>query len=125
MRKEAEAHAEEDRRKRELIDARNQADQMVYQVEKLLKDNAGKLSEADRGPGAGGHREGQGGDGPRRRAGHPPGGGGAAAGVAGDGAAHAGPADGRRRGGDLGQRPRRPGRRGKDDVIDADFEVKK
>ena len=50
MRKEAEAHAEEDRRKRELIDARNQADQMVYQMEKLLKDNAGKLSEADRAP---------------------------------------------------------------------------
>ena len=50
MRKEAEAHAEEDRRKRELIDVSNQADQMVYQVEKLLKDNAGQLSEADRGP---------------------------------------------------------------------------
>ena len=50
MRKEAEAHAEEDRRRRELIDVRNQADQMVYQVEKLLRDNAGQLSEADRGP---------------------------------------------------------------------------
>jgi molecular chaperone DnaK len=50
MRKEAEAHAEEDRRKRELIDARNQADQLVYQVEKLLKDNADKLSEGDRAP---------------------------------------------------------------------------
>jgi molecular chaperone DnaK len=50
MRKEAEAHAEEDRRRRELIDARNQADQMAYQMEKLLKDNADKLSEADRAP---------------------------------------------------------------------------
>ena len=50
MRKEAKAHADEDRRKRELIDARNQADQMAYQAEKLLKDNADKLSEADRAP---------------------------------------------------------------------------
>jgi molecular chaperone DnaK len=50
MRKEAESHAEEDKRKRELIDARNQADQITYQVEKLLKDNADKLSDADRGP---------------------------------------------------------------------------
>lgn len=50
MRKEAEAHAEEDRRRRELIDARIQADQMAYQVEKLLRDNADKLSEGDRAP---------------------------------------------------------------------------
>jgi molecular chaperone DnaK len=50
MRKEAEAHAEEDRRKRELIDVRNQADQTVYQIEKLLRDNADKLSEGDRAP---------------------------------------------------------------------------
>ncbi len=50
MRKEAESHAEEDKRKRELIDARNQADQMIYQLEKLLKDNADKLSQGDRDP---------------------------------------------------------------------------
>ncbi len=50
MRKDAESHAEDDKRKRELIDARNQADQMIYQMEKLLKDNADKLSDADRGP---------------------------------------------------------------------------
>jgi len=50
MRKEAEAHAEEDRRRRELIDQRNHADQMTYQAEKLLKENADKLTEADRGP---------------------------------------------------------------------------
>ncbi|HEV3166861.1 MAG TPA: Hsp70 family protein, partial [Isosphaeraceae bacterium] len=50
MRKEAERHAEEDRRKRELIDARNQADQMVWQLEKMLKENADKLSDADRAP---------------------------------------------------------------------------
>ncbi len=50
MRREAEMHAEEDRRKRELIDARNQADQMVYQTEKLLKDNADKITETDKAP---------------------------------------------------------------------------
>ncbi len=50
MRKDAEAHAEEDRRKQALIDARNQADQMIYQMEKLLKENANKLSELDRAP---------------------------------------------------------------------------
>jgi molecular chaperone DnaK len=50
MRKDAESHAEEDHRKRELIDARNQADQMIYQMEKLLKDNASKITDADRAP---------------------------------------------------------------------------
>jgi molecular chaperone DnaK len=50
MRKEAEAHAEEDRRKRELIDACNQADQLVWQLDTLLKNNADKMSEADRAP---------------------------------------------------------------------------
>ena len=50
MRKEAETHAAEDRARRDLIDVRNQADQMVYQVEKMLKDNADKLSEGDRAP---------------------------------------------------------------------------
>jgi molecular chaperone DnaK len=50
MRKEAEAHADEDRRKRELVDARNQADQLAYQVEKNLKEHAADLSDADRVP---------------------------------------------------------------------------
>src|SRR5262249_38305613 len=45
-----EAHAAEARRRRELIDVRNQADQATYQIEKLLKDNADRLSEADRAP---------------------------------------------------------------------------
>jgi molecular chaperone DnaK len=36
--KEAEAHAEEDKRRRELVDARNQADAAIYTVEKSLKD---------------------------------------------------------------------------------------
>src|SRR5205807_192033 len=42
MRKEAESHADEDKQKRELIDARNKADQIIYQMEKSLKDNAAK-----------------------------------------------------------------------------------
>jgi len=50
MRREAESHADEDKRKRELIDARNEADQKIYQLEKLLKDNAGKIGETDQAP---------------------------------------------------------------------------
>ncbi|HZT81568.1 MAG TPA: molecular chaperone DnaK [Gemmataceae bacterium] len=50
MRRDAEAHAEEDRRKRQLIDARNKADQIVYEVEKRLKELGGQLSESDKAP---------------------------------------------------------------------------
>ena len=42
---EAESHATEDRARREEVELRNQADQMIYQAEKVLKDNAGKLPE--------------------------------------------------------------------------------
>ena len=45
--KDAAAHAAEDHQKRELIDQRNQADNLAYQVEKLVADNKGKLPEAD------------------------------------------------------------------------------
>ncbi len=48
MKREAEEHAEEDRRKRELVDARNLADQLVYQTEKSFKEVGDKLSDADR-----------------------------------------------------------------------------
>jgi molecular chaperone DnaK len=44
MRKDAEAHAEEDKNRREEIEVRNEADNAVYRSEKLLKDNADKLS---------------------------------------------------------------------------------
>jgi molecular chaperone DnaK len=47
MRAEAESHAEEDRKHLAEIEARNQCDARVYQVEKLLKENREKLSEAD------------------------------------------------------------------------------
>src|SRR5262249_20733695 len=50
MRKEAESHAEEDRRRRELIDARNKADAVTYEVEKLLRDHADKMSDSDQAP---------------------------------------------------------------------------
>ena len=46
MKKEAEMHAEEDRKRRELIDARNQADQLIAVVEKTLKDAGDKVDAA-------------------------------------------------------------------------------
>ena len=47
MAKEAEAHAEEDKKKRESIDSRNQLDSTIYQAEKMKSENADKLSEDD------------------------------------------------------------------------------
>jgi molecular chaperone DnaK len=43
----AEAHAAEDKQAREAADARNQADQLVYQVEKTLKENEAKIPQQD------------------------------------------------------------------------------
>ncbi|MFQ3547233.1 MAG: molecular chaperone DnaK [Termitinemataceae bacterium] len=48
MVKEAEAHAEEDRRERERAEARNEADTLIYTTEKTLKDLGDKVSGADR-----------------------------------------------------------------------------
>jgi molecular chaperone DnaK len=48
MVKEAEEHAEEDRKKRELSEARNQADSMIYSTEKLLKEHGDKISKDDK-----------------------------------------------------------------------------
>ncbi|MGP9695574.1 molecular chaperone DnaK [Brachybacterium sp. AOP25-B2-12] len=48
MVKDAEAHAAEDQERRDLADARNTLEQLVYQGEKLLKDNAEKISDGDR-----------------------------------------------------------------------------
>lgn len=44
MRKDAEAHADEDKSKREEVETRNEADNLVYRTEKLLKDNGDKIS---------------------------------------------------------------------------------
>ena len=48
MVREAEEHAAEDKKRREEADTRNQAEQTVYATEKLLKDEADKISEATR-----------------------------------------------------------------------------
>jgi molecular chaperone DnaK len=45
MTKEAEAHAEEDKKKKEEIETRNTADQVVYTAEKSLKDAEGKIND--------------------------------------------------------------------------------
>ena len=46
--KEAEQFAEEDKKKREIIDARNNLDGMCLNIEKVMKDSADKLSEEDK-----------------------------------------------------------------------------
>jgi molecular chaperone DnaK len=50
MMKEAEAHAEDDRKRKEEIETRNHADQAAYAAERLLKDNGDKLSASDKQP---------------------------------------------------------------------------
>ncbi|MEN3337218.1 MAG: molecular chaperone DnaK, partial [Acidobacteriota bacterium] len=50
MMKEAESHAEEDRKRKEEIETRNHADQAAYQAEKMLKDAGDKLSATDKAP---------------------------------------------------------------------------
>ena len=45
MKNDAEVHAEEDKKKREGIESKNQADSLVYSTEKLLKDSADKISD--------------------------------------------------------------------------------
>ena len=49
MTKEAEAHAEEDKEKREVVDLKNQADQLIYSTEKTLKEHGDKVSAETRG----------------------------------------------------------------------------
>src|SRR5206468_865884 len=47
MARDAEAHKSDDSKRKDEIDARNRADSMVYQVEKMLKEHRDKVSEAD------------------------------------------------------------------------------
>jgi molecular chaperone DnaK len=49
-RRDAESHAEEDKERFELATARNQADNMCYQLEKMMKEHAEKLTDADKAP---------------------------------------------------------------------------
>src|ERR1700716_3134570 len=49
MAKEADAHSAEDKARREEIDAKNQLDSMVYNIEKMLKEHGDKISGSERG----------------------------------------------------------------------------
>jgi len=49
MTRDAETHAEEDKKKREVIDLKNQADQLIYATEKTLKEHGDKVSAETRG----------------------------------------------------------------------------
>jgi molecular chaperone DnaK len=49
MKKEAESHAEEDKKKREVVDVKNQADQLIYSTEKTLKEHGDRVSAETRG----------------------------------------------------------------------------
>jgi molecular chaperone DnaK len=49
MAKEAEAHAAEDKERREQIEAKNQLDSLVYSVEKMLREQGDKISGSERG----------------------------------------------------------------------------
>jgi molecular chaperone DnaK len=49
MAKDADAHSAEDKTQREQIEAKNQLDSMIYQIEKMLKDQGDKISGSDRG----------------------------------------------------------------------------
>ena len=48
MVKDAEANKEADKKKREAVDARNQADTIIHTTEKTLKEHGGKISDADK-----------------------------------------------------------------------------
>jgi molecular chaperone DnaK len=50
MVREAQSNAEADKKKREVIDLRNQIDGLAYNIEKLLKDSKDKISEGDAKP---------------------------------------------------------------------------
>ena len=48
MRQEAQEHASEDKQRRELVDLKNQADQLIYSVDRSLKDYGDKIGDAER-----------------------------------------------------------------------------
>ncbi len=50
MRQDAESHAEEDRQKREVVETRNKAEAMCFELEKMIKENEDQLSDADKDP---------------------------------------------------------------------------
>ncbi|HEX7794873.1 MAG TPA: molecular chaperone DnaK [Vicinamibacterales bacterium] len=48
--RDAQSHAAEDQRRRELIDARNEADSLAYQIEKMVNENRDRVPPAERSP---------------------------------------------------------------------------
>jgi molecular chaperone DnaK len=48
MVKDAESHAEEDKRRRALVEAKNQAEALIHSTEKMLSDNADKIAQSDK-----------------------------------------------------------------------------
>lgn len=49
MVKEADAHREEDKKRKEMVEAKNQADALIYQTEKTLRENEGSVSAEEKG----------------------------------------------------------------------------
>ena len=60
MVKEAESHAEEDRKRREAVELRNEADNLVFRTEKLISENEDKITDDVQAAGGRGDRRGQG-----------------------------------------------------------------
>ena len=56
MRRDAESHADEDKHKRELADLRNEADQAIWSIEKMLKETGDKIPEPRQAADQVGHR---------------------------------------------------------------------
>ncbi len=67
MMREAESHADEDKKRKEEIETRNQADQAAYAAERMVKDAGDKLPAADRAADRVGHRGAEEGDREERR----------------------------------------------------------
>ena len=50
MKRDAELHADEDKQKREFADAKNEAEDRIHQIEKMLKEAGDKVTDADKAP---------------------------------------------------------------------------
>ncbi|MFO0864973.1 MAG: Hsp70 family protein [Gemmataceae bacterium] len=50
MRRDADSHADEDKRKKEMADARNEADATIWQVESMMREAGDKIGEGDKAP---------------------------------------------------------------------------
>jgi molecular chaperone DnaK len=50
MKRDADLHADEDKKRRELIDEKNKADSLIYQVEKMLREAGDKIPDSDKAP---------------------------------------------------------------------------